>query len=205
MPIRKRLHVADGERASDHEQVQRAVYGGHARSPEFICADEPVRCQQHQAAMDDARRRDTSRLEQPHRPVPDGAQHDSLSLAVCRCCVLNRLTGFMLTQAQLGLPASGGSNSVDIFASALADGGAAVVFFNRATTTANATLALSELQQLPGWTIPEGQASAHDVWSGKKLEFQLVSDDGMVSMVTLPSGELEAHGSSFIRLTKTTK
>lgn len=117
---------------------------------------------------------------------------------------LNRLTGFMLIQAQLGLPASEDTNSVDIFASALADGGAAVVFFNRATTTANATLPLSELQQLPGWTIPEGQASAHDVWSGKKLELHQVGDDGMAGMFTLPSGELEAHGSSFIRLTKAT-
>jgi hypothetical protein len=109
----------------------------------------------------------------------------------------------LLPQAEIGLPApgdSGNASSVDIFAGALADGGAAIVFFNRASTTANATLALSELRQLPGWTIPEGKIVAHDVWSGKAVI--LKSDESIEGMVALPSGELEPHGSSFIRLTK---
>ena len=48
-------------------------------------------------------------------------------------------------QAEIGPPSRGDTSSVDVFAGALADGGAAVVFFNRANTTAKATLALSEL------------------------------------------------------------
>ena len=102
-------------------------------------------------------------------------------------------------QAEIGPPSRGDTSSVDVFAGALADGGAAVVFFNRANTTAKATLALSELHQLPGWTIPEGKAIAHDVWTSKKLE--LIRDKSIAGMFALPSGDLEPHGSSFIRLT----
>ena len=111
----------------------------------------------------------------------------------------------MLWQAEVGpsdLAGNGGSG-IDIFASALADGGAAIVFFNRGTTTAKALLALSELHQLRGWTIPAGKATAHDVWSGKKLELQSVGADGMQGIIALPSGNLDPHGSSFIRLTET--
>ena len=125
-------------------------------------------------------------------------------MRVWLCCAQISDSVF-LPQAEIGLPAPGdassnGASGVDIFAGALADGGAAVVFFNRASTTANAVLALSELHQLPGWN-PQGNAIAHDVWSGKKLE--LTSDENIVGMVALPSGDLEPHGSSFIRLTKT--
>lgn len=106
-----------------------------------------------------------------------------------------------MPQAEIGPPSRGNTSSVDVFAGALADGGAAVVFFNRANTTAQTMLALSELHQLPGWTIPEGKAIAHNVWSGEKLK--LISDKSIAGMFGLPSGDLEPHGSSFIRLTTT--
>lgn len=156
--------------------------------------------------MVSARRWDPACLQQPHGPVPHGIYITFLLFGNLGVLFINFSDMIFLLQAEIGLTAADdtdSSGSVDIFAGALADGGAAVVFFNRASTTANATLALSELDQLPGWTIPEGKAMAHDVWSGKKLEF--TSDESIVGMVALPSGDLEPHGSSFIRLTKTTK
>ena len=124
---------------------------------------------------------------------------------VVACLAMLNIYRALLRQAEVGpsaAPAGGGGSGIDIFASALADGGAAVVFFNRGTTAAKSSLALSELQQLHGFTIPAGKVTAHDVWSGKKLELQSVDAGGMQGIIALPSGNLDPHGSSFIRLTE---
>ena len=84
------------------------------------------------------------------------------------------------------------AGAVDIFAGALSDGGAAVLFFNRGTTRASATLDLAELSALPGWKAG-GSLSARDAWTGGNLPAVLRAGGAA-------SGELEAHGSLFVRL-----
>ena len=56
------------------------------------------------------------------------------------------------------------ASTVDIFAGALSDGGAAVLFFNRGTAPATATLDLAELAKLHGWK-EGGSVSARDAWT----------------------------------------
>jgi hypothetical protein len=75
-----------------------------------------------------------------------------------------------------------------------------VLFVNLGASPAKTSLPLSELSKIPGWTLTAAEATAHDVWSGQRLGLlELVDGD---ELVALPSGELEPHGSAFIRLSK---
>lgn len=79
--------------------------------------------------------------------------------------------------------------TVDIFAGSLSNGDAVVVFFNRGSDAASATLELSELQ---GWAVGD-VAVVRDVW-GKANRTKA---DGQLS-----SGQIESHGVAFLRLSK---
>jgi hypothetical protein len=82
-----------------------------------------------------------------------------------------------------------GTGTVDIFAGALANGDAAVVFFNRGNDAASATLKLSEL---PGWAVGD-VAAVRDVWAKEDR----TKADGQLS-----SGQIESHSVAFLRLSK---
>ena len=78
---------------------------------------------------------------------------------------------------------------MDIYAGALSDGGAAVLFFNRGTAPASATLQLSELPGAFG-----SSATVKDVWA----KAALAKATGGV----LHSGTVPSHGVAFLRLAK---
>jgi len=94
--------------------------------------------------------------------------------------------------AELGAPTADGT--VDVFAGALADGGAAVVFFNRGAAESNASLPLSALGKLPGWKAG-GEVRATEVWTG--AAHSTVAAGG-----ELQSGAVPAQGVAFMRLGK---
>lgn len=81
---------------------------------------------------------------------------------------------------------------MDVFVGGLADGGAAVLFFNRGTQPANGTLSLSEL---PGWSASTQAATVKDVWAQAALPKAVVAG-------VLHSGEVSGHGVSFLRVAK---
>lgn len=64
-------------------------------------------------------------------------------------------------------PASPAGSVVDIFAGALADGSAAVLFFNRGSDAASSGLNLSEL---PGFDSDVKTATVRDVWAKADLK-----------------------------------
>ena len=82
-------------------------------------------------------------------------------------------------------------STFDIFAGALANGDASVVFFNRDGQAASAILPLAEL---PGWAAGIKSASVRDVWAQ-------AARAGVTNGV-LGSGSVPSHGVAFLRVSK---
>jgi hypothetical protein len=92
--------------------------------------------------------------------------------------------------AEPGLPTPASASTMDVFATPLANGDVAVLFFNREADTASATIALAAL---PGDATTWTAANVMDVWTSKTRPKATAS---------LASGQVLPHGVAFLRLSK---
>ena len=94
----------------------------------------------------------------------------------------NNLTEQCLTAEALSVPAN--AHVLEVYAGALADGGAAVLFFNSGPSPAEGTLPLSELKL-------GSRASVKNIWGAEAAK---------VEGGVLHSGQVASHDVAFMRL-----